>query len=64
MDPGWHGGNGMYWNGYEAARAGAIVNALLGNLGAKGGLKLSPKVALGTIDNPPEGAVLEAAGGG
>ncbi|MFO7275000.1 MAG: molybdopterin-dependent oxidoreductase [Symbiobacteriaceae bacterium] len=64
VDPGWHGGNGMYWNGYEAARAGAIVNALLGNLGAKGGLKFSPKVALGTIDNPPEGAVVDSAGGG
>lgn len=64
VDPGWHGGNGMYWNGYEAARAGAIVNALLGNVGAKGGLKLSPKVDLGTIDVLPEGAVADSGGGG
>jgi thiosulfate reductase/polysulfide reductase chain A len=64
VDPGWHGGNGMYWNGYEAARAGAIVNALLGNLGAKGGLKLSPSVALGTIDVLPEGATADSGGGG
>jgi anaerobic selenocysteine-containing dehydrogenase len=54
----------MYWNGYEAARAGAIVNALLGNLGAKGGLKLSPSVALGTIDVLPEGATADSGGGG
>lgn len=64
VDPGWHGGNGMYWNGFEAARAGAIVNALLGNMGAKGGLKLSPKVSLGTIDTPPEGESVDDAGGG
>ncbi|HYF77298.1 MAG TPA: molybdopterin-dependent oxidoreductase [Symbiobacteriaceae bacterium] len=64
VDPGWHGGNGMYWNGFEAARAGAIVNALLGNWGAKGGLKGSPKVELGTIDTPPEGAVVDSGGGG
>ncbi|MFZ5815829.1 MAG: molybdopterin-dependent oxidoreductase [Bacillota bacterium] len=64
VDPGWHGGNGMYWNGYEAARAGAVVNALLGNLGAKGGLKLSPKVPQGTIDKLPEGAIADSGGGG
>lgn len=64
VDPGWHGGNGMYWNGFEAARAGAIVNALLGNLGAKGGLKLAPKVAQGTIDVPPEGTDTAGDGGG
>lgn len=64
VDPGWHGGNGMYWNGFEAARAGAIVNALLGNVGAKGGLKLSPKVEQGTIDVLPEGAVADSGGGG
>jgi thiosulfate reductase/polysulfide reductase chain A len=64
VDPGWHGGNGMYWNGFEAARAGAIVNALLGNWGAKGGLKGAPKVDLGTIDTPPEGAVVDSGGGG
>lgn len=64
VDPGWHGGNGMYWNGFEASRAGAIVNALLGNWGAKGGLKGSPKVDLGSIDKPPEGAVLDGGGGG
>jgi len=64
VDPGWHGGNGMYWNGYEAARAGAIVNVLLGNMGAKGGLKLSPKVDQGTIDVIPEGEVADAGGGG
>jgi len=65
VDPGWHGGNGMYWNGFEAARAGAIVNALLGNLGQKGGLKLAPKVAQGPIDVPPPGtAAGDDAGGG
>lgn len=64
VDPGWHGGNGMYWNGFEAARAGAIVNVLLGNLGAKGGLKLSPKVEQGTIDKLPEGAIADSGGGG
>ncbi|BDG60521.1 molybdopterin-dependent oxidoreductase [Caldinitratiruptor microaerophilus] len=64
VDPGWHGGNGMYWNGFEAARAGAVVNALLGNLGAKGGLVMAPKVALGRIDNPPEGAGGGDGGGG
>ncbi len=64
VDPGWHGGNGMYWNGFEAARAGAIVNALLGNMGAKGGLKLSPKVDQGTIDVVPEGESADAGGGG
>ncbi|HYF94555.1 MAG TPA: molybdopterin-dependent oxidoreductase [Symbiobacteriaceae bacterium] len=64
VDPGWHGGNGMYWNGYEAARVGAVVNVLLGNWGAKGGLKGSPKVDLGTIDTPPEGAAVDSGGGG
>lgn len=64
VDPGWHGGNGMYWNGFEAARAGAIVNALLGNMGAKGGLKLSPKVEQGTIDKLPERATADSGGGG
>jgi thiosulfate reductase / polysulfide reductase chain A len=64
VDPGWHGGNGMYWNGYEAARMGAVVNALLGNWGAKGGLKGSPKVDLGTIDIVPEGETVDAGGGG
>lgn len=64
IDPGWHGGNGMYWNGYEAARAGAVVNALLGNMGAKGGLKLAPKVDLGSIDILPEGETAGDAGGG
>ncbi|MFZ5826676.1 MAG: molybdopterin-dependent oxidoreductase [Bacillota bacterium] len=64
VDPGWHGGNGMYWNGAEAARAGAVVNALLGNLGAKGGLKLSPGVAQGPIDTPPPGTEVAAASGG
>lgn len=64
VDPGWHGGNGMYWNGFEAARAGAIVNALLGNLGAKGGLKFSPKVPQGAIDVPPDGADDAGGGGG
>lgn len=64
VDPGWHGGNGMYWNGYEAARAGAVVNALLGNLGAKGGLKFAPKVALGPIDTPPPGVAVGDDGGG
>ena len=64
IDPGWHGGNGMYWNGYEAARAGAIVNALLGNMGAKGGLKIAAKVTLGTIDLLPEGASADGGGGG
>lgn len=64
VDPGWHGGNGMYWNGFEAARAGAIVNILLGNWGAKGGLKGSAKVEQGTIDKLPEGAIADSGGGG
>lgn len=64
VDPGWHGGNGMYINGAEAARAGAVVNALLGNLGAKGGLKLSPSVPQGSIDTPPPGLDVGGGGGG
>lgn len=65
VDPGWHGGNGMYYNGFEAARAGAVVNALLGNLGAAGGLKLPASFPLGPIDDPPEGeAAAGDAGGG
>lgn len=65
VDPGWHGGNGMYWNGCEAARAGAIVNALLGNLGARGGLKMAPKVAQGPLDiAPPEADGAVDGGGG
>lgn len=64
VDPGWHGGNGMYMSGFEAARAGAVVNALLGNFGAEGGLVMAPKVQLGTIDTPPEGVTLGDSGGG
>ncbi|MDI3316256.1 MAG: molybdopterin-dependent oxidoreductase [Bacillota bacterium] len=41
VDPGWHGPQGgMYWNGVALTRATACLNALLGNLGKKGGLKL------------------------
>ncbi|MCL6521770.1 MAG: molybdopterin-dependent oxidoreductase [Firmicutes bacterium] len=41
VDPGWHGPQGgMYWNGVALTRATACLNALLGNLGQKGGLKL------------------------
>ena len=49
VDPTWHGGLGsMYFNAVQAGRAGACLNALLGNLGAKGGLVFSPGVKLGS----------------
>ncbi len=41
VEPGWHGPQGgMYWNSLALTRATACLNALLGNLGAVGGLKL------------------------
>lgn len=52
VDPCWHGGLGsMYYNGFQAARAAACLNALLGNLGAKGGLVFPSSVKLGNIDD-------------
>lgn len=51
IDPCWHGGLGsMYYNSVQAGRAAACLNALLGNLGAKGGLTLGPTVKLGKLD--------------
>ena len=41
VEPGWHGPQGgMYWNSLALTRATACLNALLGNLGAVGGIKL------------------------
>ncbi|GAV24165.1 molybdopterin oxidoreductase [Carboxydothermus islandicus] len=37
VDPGWH--VSRYMNSTEMLRAGAVINALMGNLGMKGGLK-------------------------
>ncbi len=43
VEPGWHGPQGgMYWNSVALTRATACLNALLGNLGSPGGLKLNP----------------------
>ncbi|BDG60518.1 molybdopterin-containing oxidoreductase family protein [Caldinitratiruptor microaerophilus] len=70
VDPCWHGGLGsMYYNGFQAARAAACLNALLGNLGAKGGLVFPASVKLGSIDDlgpkPPKPAAprFDGAGG-
>lgn len=49
IDPSWHAGTaGMYHNSVQGSRASACLNALLGNLGAKGGLVFSPAVKLGS----------------
>lgn len=54
VDPAWHGGlGGMYHNGVQAGRAAACLNALLGNLGAKGGLTFSPGMNLAKEDKLP-----------
>lgn len=51
VDTCWHGGFGsMYYNSVQTGRAAACLNALLGNLGAKGGLTFSPVVKLGKTD--------------
>ncbi len=43
IEPGWHGPQGgMYWNSVGLSRATACLNALLGNLGKKGGLTVPP----------------------
>ncbi len=48
IDPGWHAVTGsQYYNSLQTARAVAALNALLGNLGAKGGLTFSPSIKLG-----------------
>jgi thiosulfate reductase/polysulfide reductase chain A len=47
VEPGWHGPQGgMYWNSVALTRATACLNALLGNLGKPGGLKLAGPPAL------------------
>ncbi len=54
VDPGWHGGwGGMYANSVQTARAALILNALLGNYGARGGLLLPPKRPIGSFAMPP-----------
>ncbi|WP_258360111.1 molybdopterin-dependent oxidoreductase [Moorella sulfitireducens] len=48
VDPGWHAVTGsQYYNSVQTARAVAALNALLGNLGAKGGLTFPSKIQLG-----------------
>ncbi|MCL5677623.1 MAG: molybdopterin-dependent oxidoreductase [Firmicutes bacterium] len=70
VDPGWHGGFGsMYHNSVQTGRAAACLNALLGNLGAKGGLTFAPKVTLGKLDGlkgpkPPKPAAARWDGAG
>ncbi|MCL5038838.1 MAG: molybdopterin-dependent oxidoreductase, partial [Firmicutes bacterium] len=54
IDPAWHGGlGGMYHNGVQAGRAAACLNALMGNLGAKGGLTFGPGIKLAKEDKLP-----------
>ncbi|AKX93199.1 molybdopterin-dependent oxidoreductase [Neomoorella thermoacetica] len=49
VDPGWHAVTGsQYGNSVQAGRAIAALNALLGNLGARGGLSLPPTIKLGS----------------
>jgi thiosulfate reductase/polysulfide reductase chain A len=48
VDPGWHAVTGsQYYNSVQTARAVAALNALLGNLGAKGGLAFPSRIKLG-----------------
>lgn len=48
VDPGWHAVTGsQYYNSVQTARAVAALNALLGNLGAKGGLTFPPGIQFG-----------------
>ncbi|MBE3580637.1 MAG: molybdopterin-dependent oxidoreductase [Thermoanaerobacteraceae bacterium] len=48
VDPGWHAVTGsQYYNSLQTARAVAALNALLGNLGARGGLSFPTRVKLG-----------------